>query len=117
MTLPGKHLWTAFYGFLATPLLSLIALQTKFTMVSWACGAGQHWTIHTVTAIFVLLTASGGLFAYRSWRAIGSVRDLAGESSEQWIGFMLVVAIFMSILSTLLLLAMWLPDLLMGVCD
>ena len=113
----NKHLWTAWHGFLITPLLSLIALQTKFTMVDWACGAGQHWTLHVVAAIFVLLTGVGGALAYQSWRALDAVRDLSGASDEQWISFMLVLGMLMSLLSTLLLLAMWLPDFLLGVCD
>ena len=112
-----KHLFSGWYGFLATPLFALIALQTKFTMVSWACGAGRQWTIHLVAAVFVLLTAAGGIMAHRSWRAAGSIHDLSGASSEQWISFVLVLGILMSILSTILLLAMWLPNFLMGVCD
>jgi hypothetical protein len=113
----SKHLLSGWYGFLATPLLALIALQTKFTMVSWACAAGQQWTIHLVAVVFVLLTATGGIVAHRSWRAVGSVRDLSGVSGEQWISFVLVLGILMSVLSTILLLAMWLPNFLIGACD
>jgi hypothetical protein len=117
MTSQNKHLRAAWYGFLATPVLSLLALQTKFAMVPWACGASQHWSLHVVSGAFVLLTASGAFLALRHWRATGSTRDLSGSSGPQWMSFMLVLGMMMSVLSTLLLLAMWLPEFLMGACD
>ena len=117
MTREKKQLWSAAYAFLLTPLLSLAALQTLFTIASWACGAQNLWTFHIISAISLSLAAAGGLFAYRGWRAIGSVRDLAGSSGEHWMSFLLVLGIFMSILVTLLLLAMWLPSFLVHPCD
>lgn len=117
MKLANRHLWTGWYGLLTTPLLALMALQTKFTMVSWACSTGQQWTIHLVAVIFLVFTALGGVLAHRSWRAMGSLRSLDGVSGEQWTSFVLVLGMLMSVISTLLLLAMWLPDFFLGACD
>jgi hypothetical protein len=117
MTRERIYLWRAAYAFLATPLLSLAALQAQFTISSWACGAHDLWTFHMISAISLLFAAAGGLLAYRGWRAIGSVRDLAGSSGEHWTSFLLVLGIFMSVLVVLLLLAMWLPSLLIDPCD
>jgi hypothetical protein len=117
MKTASKHLWAGWYGFLVTPVLALLALQTKFTMVSWACGTKRQWAIHLVAAAFVLLTAFGGVLANRSWRALGSIRSLEGVSGDQWISFVLVLGMLMSILSTVLLLALWVANFFMGVCD
>jgi len=117
MKTANKYLWAGWYGFLITPVLALIALQTKFTIVSWACGTQQHWALHLVAVVFVLLTALGGVFAHRSWRALGSIRALDGASGDQWISFVLVLGMLMSVLSTVLLLGMWLTNFFMGACD
>jgi hypothetical protein len=117
MKTASKHLWAGWYGFLITPVLALIALQTKFTMVSWACGTKRDWAIHFVAVAFVLLTALGSVLAHRNWRALGSIRKLDGVSGDQWISFVLVLGMLMSILSTVLLLAMWVVNFFMEACD
>jgi hypothetical protein len=112
-----KALFTAWYGLLATPVLSLAVLQTKFSLVHWTCTAGQQWILPAVTAAGLLLTVSGVALNYHAWRRVGSVSDLSGTASEQWISYLLVLGTLMSVICTLFVLAMGLSLALLGVCD
>ena len=117
MTDPARHLWIAWYGFLGTPVLALLALQVKFTMVSWVCGTGRHWALHLSSGGFVLLSLAGAAMAYGGWRSSGAHRSLEGSTRTAWLSTLLVLGMMASTVSTLVLIAMWLPDFFLGACD
>lgn len=111
------HLLVSCFAFFGTPLLGLITEQAKFAMVSWACATGQQWTLHVIAFLSLFITAVAGLLAFRSWRELGSVRDLSGAATAQWMSSALVLGMMMSVLSVFFIIAMWMPDFLLGVCD
>src|SRR3954467_1141897 len=106
MNSPTKHLFVAWYGFLATPVLSLAILQTKFSLVYWACRGGSSAVLPIVTIAGVILTTLGAFLNYRSWKDLGSITDLTGAAAEQWTSSLLVLGMLMSTLCTLFMLAM-----------
>lgn len=111
------HLYVAWYGFIVTPLLALFALELKFSLVSWACGAGRGSTLHWVSFISILFTLTGVVLNVSVWRQMGEIRGLSGSAPDQWGSYLAVLGVLMSTLATLVVIAMWLPIGILGACD
>jgi hypothetical protein len=112
-----KSLLIAWYGLVATPVVSLMALQTKFAMVHWVCVTGHQWTLQAVAGVSLLLTASGGAIGYWTWQRLGSITDLGGNAVQHRTSQLVVLGTLMSIISTIFVIAMILPISIMGACD
>ena len=57
------------FGFAAGALGWTAHLLLSYALLPVACGSGSAWILHGVTLGTLLLTALGGLVAYRHWRS------------------------------------------------
>ena len=67
------------FGILAGPLAFLLNLQLSYMLVHLVCVTAHHIMLHLVPAGAFLLTASGGVSAWRNWQRTGSCAKPAGR--------------------------------------
>jgi len=63
------------FGILAGPLAFLLNLQLSYMLVQPVCVTAHHIILHLVPAGALLLTASGGVSAWRNWQQTGQVES------------------------------------------
>ena len=68
-----RSLWLAVLG---APFLFLCHLQLNYMLVLWACTSGKRWVLPLVSALFLALTAAGGVVAWHE------LRDAQGTDTE-----------------------------------
>jgi hypothetical protein len=105
--------WPALLG---APSLVLITLTVNYAMVPPACASGNHLPMAAFGAIALACSAVSTIGAGRRWRdesAIASAEDVALPARP---GFIACVATFVGVISTLALLAMWIPQWLISAC-
>ena len=94
------------FSALAGPVSFLIALQVKYTAVSFVCRNGLHWVMWVAPLLLLAVTVGAGLTAWRHW---GSEHDR--------IRFMAIVGVELSTMFTLAIIALCIPDFFFSVCD
>ena len=101
------------------PVALLLDLQVKYALVqTWACKShASAAVLHLVTVVTLLLAAGAGVLARRQWRAAGreDPKDLAGAEGRT--RTMAAVALGLSALSVLVIVAMWLPHAFISPCQ
>ena len=112
---PGAVLLWA--GVLLGPLVVLTQLTVNYALVLWVCGTGQIWVLHSVSLLALLMTAATGFVAASNWF------QLAASASEDSGGpiprsrFMAILGTLLSLLMSLVIIAMWVPVFLYGPCE
>lgn len=106
-------LWT---GVLAGPLLWFLNQQANFALTPWACRTQQVEVLHGVALTCLLGTLLAGAAAWGDWRfADERLREVRTNYLVRG-RFMAQVGVFSSALFALVIIAMWLPNLLLDPC-
>jgi len=112
-----QGIWWLWFGILAGPLAFLLNLQLSYMLVQPVCVAAHHLVLHLVPAGALLLTASGGVSAWRNWRRT----ERAGSSKAGGVlprsRFMAGVGLLTSGLFLLVIVAQWLPNFILTPCQ
>jgi hypothetical protein len=102
---------------LVGPLAFLLNLELSYVLVPWVCATGRHFLLHMVPLGALLLTVSAGVSAWRNWRRAGR----AGSDSTAGVmprsRFMAGAGLLTSGLFVLVLVAQWLPNVMLIPCQ
>lgn len=111
-TAPRHHFWIGAVV-VAVPSVYVLGLSLNYALLPWACGAERPLAMHLVTlAALVLIVAGGGL----AWRARRRARAAGFLEAEPGAHFLLSLAVLVSGLFAVAVLAEWLPQLVLNPC-
>jgi hypothetical protein len=102
------------FALLVAPTLALADQSVAYATVGWACSHQQVLAVHTVHAIFLVATAAGTLFAWQLWR--GTTPAASGGEAPARDHFLAGLATASGALSTLAIVAMWIPTWVIAPC-
>lgn len=108
------RLW---FGILAGPVAWMLHLGINHALVSWSCGVAHPLAFHLVTLVTLALSLAGLGVARRSHQRLGqeSTDDSAGDVHDRS-RFMTLGGLALSAFFTLVIVAQWLPTLLLDPC-
>lgn len=95
------------FALIIAPLLALTDQSISFAAVGWACGHQSPFAVHAVHLLFLVITAGATVAAWQAWRA-----SLRAKSENEIIArryFLSGLALASGVLSTLAIIAMWIP--------
>src|SRR5262245_51465031 len=98
------------FGILAGPLAFLLNLQLSYMLVHPICVMAHRIILHLVPAGALLLTASGGVSAWRNWQRTGPAESSQTEGVLSRSRFMAGVGLLTSGLFLVVIVAQWLPN-------
>lgn len=99
------------------PAAVLLSMQAKYLVVPWACGSAAGVIALHVTALAAFLFAGGiCLLAFVSWRRAGGGWPDEEGGARGRSRFLGVLGMMLSALSALVIVAQWLPDLIVSPC-
>ena len=104
-------------GVLTAPLAFLLHLEVNYALVTQLCQSEHKLVLQLVTVLFVLVSAAGGLIAWRNWEAAG--REWPGEEAtvSERSRFMAVVGLLVSALVVLALVWQLVPQFIFDPCQ
>ena len=95
----------------------LLSQQAKYLLVFPACSCGSLAPLHVAALAGVLLALACGALAFIEWRRAGGRWPDHGGSSSGRSRFMGVLGMLMAGTSALVMIAQWIPDLLVSPCQ
>ena len=100
------------YGILGPPLLTLLNLQLSYALTPLACRAGSTLAMHLSTAILLALVVMAG---------VGAAMRLRDNWLDDTVlsrpGFMAMLGLLESTLFSIVIIAQWLPNAYLSVCQ
>jgi hypothetical protein len=99
---------------IVAPLLALTDQTVASALVHWACAQQSVWVIHLSHVVFLAITAAAAVGAWLRWRETAISAD-TGEAIVQF-HFLAGVAMMVAVLSTLAIVAMWIPTWMISSC-
>lgn len=109
-----RALWA---GLLLAPTAFLLNLEVAYALVPTACSSQNRLLVHLVHLVCLLIAATGGFIALRSWRVGGETWP--GEQGGR-VGrsrFMAGLGLMLSGFILLVLLAQWIPSFVLNPCQ
>lgn len=102
-------------GVMLAPAAFLLNLQITYAVVTLNCSDAEPW-LHLSSLATLLLALGGGWLAWREWRRTGEGWPGDGEGAVPRSRFLAVLGLLSSSLFALVILAQWLPVLVLGPC-
>ena len=102
------------FALMVAPLLALTDQTVAFALVHWACAQQNTWVIHLSHGVFLAIVAVAAVGAWLRWRETAISAD-TGEAIVQF-HFLAGVAMMVAALSTLAIIAMWIPTWMISSC-
>jgi ABC-type multidrug transport system fused ATPase/permease subunit len=113
----GPGLVELWVGVLTGPIAALTQLEANYALVLWACQRAHEWPLHLVSLIALVVTIAAGMFAIRNWQWAGRQIEDDGAGAISRGHFMAVVGTLISALTSLVIIAQWLPVFAYGPCE
>jgi hypothetical protein len=109
-----RHLWV---GLLLAPIAFLINLEVAYALVPTACSSRNELPVHLTHVACLLLTLYGLLTAWRSWQLTGAIWP--GEAGDPLARsrFMAGTGMLVSAMFLLVIMAQWIPTLVLDPCQ
>jgi hypothetical protein len=113
----ARHIWALWVGLLLAPIAFLINLEVAYAFVPAACSTRNELPVHLTHLVCLMLTLVGLLTAWRSWKLTGSTWP--GEEGDPLARsrFMAGVGLLVSAMFTLVIVAQWIPSLILDPCQ
>ena len=113
----ARAIWALWVGLLLAPIAFLLNLETAYALVPTACSSHRELPVHLVHLGCLLLAAGGLLTAWRSWRTLGATWP--GEAGDPLARsrFLAGTGLLVSAMFVLVILAQWIPSLLLDPCQ
>ena len=115
--LQRQNTWWLWFGLLAPPLAFLLNLQLSYVLVWQACLTGHHGVLHLVPLGALLLALGGGVSAWYNWRRTREAQSNTTAGMLPRSRFMAETGLLSSGLFILVIVAQWLPNLLLSPCQ
>jgi hypothetical protein len=109
-----RALWV---GLLLAPTAFLIGLEAAYAFVPTACSSRTELPVHLVHLACLLLTLYGLLTAWRSWKATGATWPGEAGDPPARSRFMAGTGLLMSAMFVLVIVAQWIPSLILDPCQ
>lgn len=103
-------------GLMSPPVAWAVQMLTVYTLAPWSCAHGPLLPLHVVSALSLLIAASGSLLAWRSWRAVGGWPSSADEATLGRTRLMTLLGAMTGTLFSLVISAQWLAVFLLEPC-
>jgi len=104
------RLWASI---LAAPSAWFISLSANFALAPLACvSSGRVW-LQVVSAVSLLIAAASGFVAYSAWREYGPAEGAPAERIRN----MALAGLVLSAGFSLVILAQWIPNILLAGCE
>jgi hypothetical protein len=104
-------------GLFAGPVAFLLNLQVSYMLVPWACSTGHHFVLYLAMLGASLISALGGLGAWRGWQQMGKGWPDGSGGTGSRNRFMAVMGITLSIFFLLIILAQGIPNFILNPCQ
>ena len=92
---------------LGGPVAALVNQGLMYSVNMWACGHNQPSVMHIVPFVCVCLSAAAALVGYRRWTRVGRGTDDELDSVDATVRFIALMALAISIFSSMVILAQW----------
>jgi hypothetical protein len=104
-------------AFAGGPAAVGLSMQVKTLTVNWACEHGSTLVLHASALAGIALAIASGLLAAREWRAAGGgwPDDAGGALGRS--RFLTVIAMLLCAVSALVIVAQWIPDVVLHPCQ
>jgi hypothetical protein len=103
------------FALFVAPLAALADQSIAFAAVGWACAHQLPIAVHTVHAVFLIITAGATAAAWHVWRAAQPTKSRDGTMARQH--FMAGLASALGALSAAAIIAMWIPAWVIAPCS
>ena len=112
-----RRLFPGGFALLFAPAVFFAHLQTAYLLVPWSCTSGNTFVLHLVSGIATVLSGLGTWVAWRLWEEVEreGTGSAAGEVPRT--GFLAVTGLASSAMITLVLLAQWATEFVIGPCQ
>jgi cytochrome c biogenesis factor len=109
-----RALWA---GFLLPPTAFLLNLEVAYALVPTACSSQSRLLVHLVHLVCLLIALTGGCFALRLWRFYGETwpGEEGGRVSRS--RFMAGIGLLLTALFALVIVAQWIPSVVLNPCQ
>jgi hypothetical protein len=114
MTSRAFALWT---GILIGPIAWLISFEINFALAPWACVAQQKMALYVVSLVALVMSAFGGLLAWREWKQLDSALPGEGGGAIPRSRIMALGGMLLSAMFCLVIIAQAVPELMLGACE
>jgi hypothetical protein len=118
---PTLRLWPAL---LLTPLLALGHLSLAYALVTPSCARQDSGSLHTLSAVSLVLAVGMTVLAWRTWAAmaapgdgVSNVTESDGTLAASRPRFLGLVSTLVGALASLVILTLWLPVWLLPPCS
>lgn len=111
-----RHLLVVWGGLLVAPIAWILHQQASYLLVYHACPSRNTILFHIITAALLLIAAVGAYLAWKTWNDSGNGWADEGDSAADINRFLALVGLMMSGLFLLVILAQWIPTLLVDPC-
>jgi hypothetical protein len=96
-------------GVLAGPAAIALNQQLAYLFVTLNCSYGARVTIWPVMLLMVSLATAGAFISWQNWQRTGTDQTDSGGDAKSRSRFLAIVGLLFSILSILVIVAMWVP--------
>ena len=109
-----RGLWI---GLLLPPAAFLLNLELAYALVPTACSTNNLLLVHVVHLVCLALAGFGGLTALRYWRRSGATWPGGQGGRLSRTRFMSGIGLLLGLLFALVILAQWIPSLMLNPCQ
>jgi hypothetical protein len=114
---PGEpHAVRQLAAFAGGPAAVLASMQAKYALVPWACSHGTTVLLHVITFGGLAIAAASVAAAHREWRRAGGGWPDDEGGARGRTRFLGVLALLLGAASLIVILAQWVPELLLSPC-
>lgn len=114
MTSHAFALWT---GILIGPIAWLVSFEINFALAPWACVSQQKAALYVVSLVALIISAGGGILAWREWKQLGSEWPGQGGGAIPRSRIMALSGMVLSAMFCLVIIAQAIPELILGACE
>jgi uncharacterized membrane protein YidH (DUF202 family) len=113
----ARHIRALWVGLLLAPVAFLLNLEVAYALVPTACSSRNELPVHLTHLACLLLTLYGLLTAWRSWKLTGATWP--GEQGDPLARsrFMAGTGMLVSAMFVLVIVAQWIPSLVLNPCQ
>ena len=101
-------------SFALGPLAVLTNLTVSYALVPTACTQRSKLMLHWCALAFIVVAALGGWIALHHYRKSEPVDGLTSRERTQWVA---IVAMVLAVASIVVIIAMEIPNFMLGSCD
>ena len=102
------------FAFWAGPMAALTNLTVNYALVAEACDRGTKAMLHVITLVFLLVTFACAWIGRHYYKQCEGADGVLSMERTRWVA---VVTIVLSLSSAVVIVAMEVPNLLLGSCE